>query len=190
MLSLLASSGSSRAVVVTSTWVATNNTGFTVSDFEGTFAGSGGSLANIDIIHNGGPGTINMEIATGNTVSILWNSPYLANGNSVAFTIDSDFPGIQFVGGFWTRSALHLGAITIPSGGISQISLCPRLFSSLALGCSVSAGCCGASGHVRRKLQIPFSHMTAYRAPVRGFNRSLRGALAVGWAGVVRTLDC
>jgi hypothetical protein len=128
MLSLLASSGSSRAVVVTSTWVATNNTGFTVSDFEGTFAGSGGSLANIDIIHNGGPGTINMEIATGNTVSILWNSPYLANGNSVAFTIDSDFPGIQFVGGFWTRSALHLGAITIPSGGISQTPLPQALF--------------------------------------------------------------
>jgi hypothetical protein len=120
MISLFASSGSSRALVVTSTWVATNNTGLTASDFEGVWAGTGASLANINIIANGGPGTINAAIATGNTVEILWNANYLANGKTVVFSMQSDFPGIQFTGGFWTRSALGGASIVIPAGGVTQ----------------------------------------------------------------------
>lgn len=57
-ISVIVTWGSSEAAVVTN-WELTNNTGMTVSDFEGDWSGTGGSLRNLIILTNGGPGDVN-----------------------------------------------------------------------------------------------------------------------------------
>jgi hypothetical protein len=78
-----------------------------VSDFKADWSGTGGSLKNLIILHNDGPGMINAEASSASlsNVTIVWNAEYLANGNTVTFPIESDFPEIHFDRGFWTRTA-------------------------------------------------------------------------------------
>lgn len=156
MISLFASSGSSRALVVT-TWTATNNSGFTATDFEGTWTGTGGSLDNLNIITNGGPGTIKSAVAEGNAVIIVWNANYLANGNSVTFSMTSDFPGIQLAGGFWTRSALNETPTAITNGSVSQTPLPQAL---LLFG----TGLVGLAGAMRTRPRLTSGPKVPHRA--------------------------
>jgi hypothetical protein len=112
----------------------TNTTGVTVSDFEGEWSGTGGSLDNLNILHNGGPGMVNSEAssASGSKVTIVWNVPYLADGNTVSFSFESLFGQIHLETASWTRTALGLPPIAIP-GPIAGAGLPGLILASAGL---------------------------------------------------------
>ena len=105
-----------RADFIT-TWQVTNKTGVTVSDFEATFGGTGGSIANAKMVYN--PPTAGPASITGssNMIKITWGpANYLPNNATFKFQFSTIPSEIGFVGGTWTRDALKKDPIEIKTG--------------------------------------------------------------------------
>lgn len=138
MIGLLTCGNTASAAFVT-TWQATNKTGDKVSDFEGIFVGTGGSIANAMIVMNdpnAGAATIT---GSSNMIKIDWAAvQYFPDNATVEFKFMTDFPQIFFNSGKWTRTALGLPDIDIkvgPGGNtvINQVSE-PSILSLLGVG--------------------------------------------------------
>ena len=78
----------------------TNTSGQNVNDFHAVFSGTGGTIANAEMVENGagaGPATI---IGSGNTIDITWGSPGLPDGATFKFKFSTEFIAVYESGYF------------------------------------------------------------------------------------------
>lgn len=153
--STIAISASSReaSALFISTWKLTNDTGMTVSDFHGTFRGTGGSTANPMILANDGPGMANIAVGPNlNDIVITWSDPFFAAGNEILFSFETFAPPIIFDSGTWTFDAIQ--------GGPPPIMVNPKTIvrvpepSTLPL-CAIGlAAVCALTRRCRRKKRV------------------------------------
>ncbi len=82
----------------------TNNTGFKADQFNSVFTGTGGTLGNINVTATPQPVTFS-SVGAGNEVILGWTAPDLVNtGQSVTFTVESDFSGIALNSSYWSKN--------------------------------------------------------------------------------------
>lgn len=94
----------SAGAVVMGPFTFDNNTGFVANDLHTIFSGTGGTLTDPIVTQQPAGAPTPTATASGNQVDLNWTVPAIGQGQSVSFTVNSQFSPINPESVVWTRN--------------------------------------------------------------------------------------